>query len=103
MDAAENLFVPVAVYNTVGGADAKTVKEFKERAWDYSSVRIVDTDKKNLTKRLYRNYTVGAIANQMIKALEAAKVEIPTYLKLLDDECTARKSKKLEKATFAMG
>ncbi|MCA9256836.1 MAG: thioredoxin family protein, partial [Phycisphaerales bacterium] len=38
-DAAESLFVPVAVYNNIPGDDENTLKSFKEPAWNNPVVR----------------------------------------------------------------
>lgn len=103
MDAAENLFVPVCIYNnTKGDSDEKTRLEFKEPAWNNPVTRILNADKKDIVARNDRGWTVAAVARTMVEALEAGKTEVPAWLKLLDVEGRARAGKKIETAVFGM-
>lgn len=101
VEAAETLFVPVAIYNNIKGPDEQTLRSFKEQAWSNPVVRIVQPDRKPLGPRLADDYTVAGLAGSMVRALAAANREVPTYLRLLSQESAARLGK-LETATFAM-
>lgn len=101
VEAAETLFVPVAIYNNIKGADEQTLKSFQEKAWNNPVVRIVQPDRKPLAPRVADDYTVAGLAGSMVRALVTADREVPTYLRLLSQESAARRGK-LEKATFAM-
>ena len=103
MDAAENGFVPVCVYNnTRGDHDAEILKQFRERAWNNPVVRIIDGDRKDIVPRIGSDWTVRALAEAMVKALEKKTRKVPTYLRLLAAEETARK-RGVETAVFGMG
>jgi hypothetical protein len=100
-DAAETLFVPVAVYNNTPGDDAGVLKKFEEPAWNNPVVRIVRHDRTALASRVAGDYTTCGLVSAMVAALEKEKREVPTYLQLMNEELTARK-RGLARATFAM-
>ena len=52
VEAADSLFVPVAVYNNIKGDDERTLKFFKEPAWNNPVVRIMTNDRTALGKRV---------------------------------------------------
>ncbi|MEO1174564.1 MAG: thioredoxin family (seleno)protein [Myxococcota bacterium] len=95
-EAMETLFVPVAVFNNVGGEDRKVLNHFREATWNNPAVRIMSSDEKPLARRLYGDYSVAATARVMIEALEAKGQSAPSYLELL----TA--SARTETATYEM-
>ncbi len=101
VEAAETLFVPVAVYNNIKGADETTLKSFEEKAWNNPVVRIVMPDRTALAPRVADDYTVAGLAHAMVTALAKTNRDVPSYLQLLAEESIARKHP-LEKATFAM-
>ncbi len=101
VEAAETLFVPVAVYNNIEGADKKVLDSFKEPAWNNPVVRIISPDRAKLTSRLADDYSVAGLASAMVRGLKKAHHPIPPYLNLLAEESRAR-SAGLERATFAM-
>jgi hypothetical protein len=100
LDAAEQLFVPVAVFNNITGDDERVLNSFKEPSWNNPVVRIIDAKRKELAPRLADDYTVGGLAQAMMKALKQAGKSAPQYLELLTTEKTRADS--LERATFAM-
>lgn len=103
MDAVENLFVPLCVYNnTKGDEDAQVLKAFQEPAWNNPVVRILDSRKKDLVDRIADDWTVRALARAMEVALEKTRRKVPAYLDLLAAEEVAR-SRGVETAVFGMG
>lgn len=98
VEAIEDLFVPVLVYNNKPGQDEKLLKHFDEPSWNYPVARYLDSDEKDLIVRKDKIWTVGATVDRMIAALEKAEREVPTYLQTI----SASHQPKLEKATFAM-
>jgi hypothetical protein len=103
VDAAENHFVPVCVFNnTKGDDDARVLKSFKEPAWNNPVIRILDGQKKDLVDRIGNQWTVHALADAMIAALQKKKVEVLPYLTLLAAEEASRK-RGVETAIFGMG
>ena len=101
VEAADSLFVSVAVYNNIKGDDERTLKYFKEPAWNNPVVRIMTNDRTALGKRVAGDYTVGGMANAMVQGLAKYGQKIPAYLRLLAKESAARQLG-VQRATFAM-
>lgn len=80
VEAIEDEFVPVLVYNNRGGKDKKLLQRFGEPAWNYQVVRFLDVDGRDLIPRKDRVWTTGEIAERMMAALKVSKREIPRYL-----------------------
>ena len=102
IEAAEELFVPSCIYNnTEGDADAKARKHYKEPAWNYPVVRVVDAKGEDLIPRVADQWHMAGMTGAMTAGLEAAKVEVPPYLALLEEEAASRHAG-LETAVFGM-
>ena len=86
VEAIETLFVPVAVFNNKGGADAKVLKYFGEPSWNNPVIRIVNHQKKDLIQRVNGNYSKLGIVQAMRLALQVENLAVPAYLSLLEDE-----------------
>ncbi len=101
VEAIETLFVPVAVFNNKRGKDAEVLKYYKEPSWNNPVVRIVNSKKKNIIKRVAGNYSKLGIVHAMVFALQAENKAVPTYLKLLKESLEAEATG-IETATFSM-
>lgn len=101
VEAIEELFVPVAIFNNKGGEDAKVLRYFGEPSWNNPVVRIVDHKKKDIVSRVGGNYSQLGIVNAMISALTLSNKAIPNYLSLLQEELQAE-ARGTEKATLSM-
>ncbi len=101
VEAIETLFVPVAVFNNKGGADAKVLKYFGEPSWNNPVVRIVNHKKQDLIQRVNGNYSRLGIVQAMRLALQVENLEVPAYLTLLEDELLAEQTG-TESAVFSM-
>ncbi|MBX2871896.1 MAG: hypothetical protein KTR30_07350 [Saprospiraceae bacterium] len=101
VEAIEDLFTPVAIYNNKGGEDAKVLAYFREPSWNNPVVRIIDTDKKDIVDRISGNYTPLGVVQSMIIALKRFGKPVPTYLQLLEQELFA-KQQGTETATLSM-
>jgi hypothetical protein len=88
-EAAEQLFVPVAVFNNRGGADAEVLHLFEEPSWNNPVVRIVDARGRELTRRLAGDYSPGGFSATMIAALKKTGATIPRYLQIAHAELSA--------------
>lgn len=97
VEAIEDRFVPLLVYNNRQGQDEALLKRFKEPAWNNPVIRLVDVAGNDLIPRADRVWSRGGTALRMISALQAAGAEAPTYLRWLADEQTPT-----ETAVFAM-
>lgn len=101
IEAAETLFVPVAIYNNVGGHDRKILDSFNEPSWNNPVVRIITPEGKSLTPRLNGDYTRLGLVNTMVTALKNNNMEVPQYLEILQKELSANKTGK-DNAVFSM-
>lgn len=101
VDAAEALFVPVAVYNNAPGDDERVLKVFDEPSWNNPVVRIVTPEKRPLAPRVADDYSAGALAGAMVASLVAQERVIPPYLGFLAEEGAAGNAQR-GTATLAM-
>lgn len=83
VDAIENEFVPLAVYNNVGGADRRVLEKYGEPAWNNPVVRIIDSKGDDIIKRLSGNYSAAGLVGHMSLALRASGRGLPPYIDLL--------------------
>jgi hypothetical protein len=88
-EAAEDLFIPLAVFNNRPGADAQVLKLFGEPSWNNPVVRIVDPSGRELTRRLAGDYSAAGFSGAMIDALETVGNPVPLYLRTLHTELSS--------------
>jgi hypothetical protein len=100
-EAIESLFIPVAIYNNRQGKDAEALRAYNEPAWNNPVVRIVGSDRKDLTERVNGNYSPLGIVQAMVAALEKKNTVVPGYLALLQEELQS-KALGVEKTTLSM-
>jgi hypothetical protein len=91
VEAIETLFVPVAIFNNLGGKDAQALRTFGEPAWNNPVVRIVDAEQRALGPRVAGEYTSAGLLESMVSSLRHAKRPVPGYLQLLADEKAAER------------
>lgn len=99
VEALEELFVPVLVYNNRGGRDAAALERFGEPSWNNPVVRWVDAQGEDLIPRRDRVWSTGGIAQRAVLALEAAGSEAPLWLRLVVEE---EEQRGVATACFAM-
>src|SRR5262245_12097228 len=68
VEAAESLFIPVAIYNNQGGKDREALDFFGEPAWNNPVVRIVDSERGMLAPRVNGEYTPAGLSRAMVAA-----------------------------------
>ncbi|MFO0594981.1 MAG: thioredoxin family protein [Myxococcaceae bacterium] len=81
-------FVPVAVFNNVGGADAKVLASFGEPTWNNPVVRVIDADRQPLAPRFEGPYTKAAFL-AVLDQVAAPKLERATLAAGCFWECEA--------------
>ncbi len=79
----ETHFVPLVVYNNQGGEHERLRKQYKEPAWNYQVIRFLDAEGKDLIPRKDRIWTLPALSERMVEALEKQKRPVPPELKKL--------------------
>ena len=88
-EAAGEFFVPLAVFNNRGGADAEVLTLFREPSWNNPVVRIIDGSGREIVRRLADDYSPGGFSGALIEALRASGARAPEYLRLVHAELTA--------------
>lgn len=87
----ERDFIPVAIFNNVGGADRRVLERFGEPAWNNPVVHVIDAEQRPLAPRFDGPYTKEAFG----KLLDGVKVIAPVSMTVLLGahcfwECEAR-------------
>lgn len=80
VEAIEENFVPVAIYNNSGGKDKQILNQFREPAWNYQVMRFLDTGLSDIIPRKDRVWNIHGTAQRLATALEAANKDVPAYL-----------------------
>ena len=83
VEAIENEFIPVLIYNNRGGRDAEILAQYNEPSWNYQVIRFLDSSGNDIIPRKDRIWTLGAVANRLSEALRAAGRNVPLYLQSL--------------------
>jgi thioredoxin family protein len=99
VDAIENEFVPVVVYNNRGGPDAAALQRFGEPAMNNPVLRFFAPDGKEALPRRDGLWDEPSVARRLVEALDAMRRPIPAYLALAAEEVRAATA---ERATFGM-
>lgn len=87
VEAIETYYVPLAIYNNKGGADADVLRRFHEPAWNNPVCRIIDpSSEKDIVQRLNGRYDLTALVSYINQGLLASNVLIPAYLHNLERE-----------------
>lgn len=86
VDAIEESFVPVVVYNNVQGPDRAVLERFGEPTWNNPVVRIVDADGDDVVPRLAGDRRASTLLSRMVSALTATKRTVPDWLSLVERE-----------------
>ena len=92
VESIETDFVPLAIYNNRGGADAAVLERYGEPAWNNPVVRIVDSGGEDLVGRLAGFRSPAELTGGMVAALEAFCGSAPQYLRLVAEEYRLRES-----------
>lgn len=100
VDAIENEFIPLCIYNNKGGKDRAILEKFNEPTWNNPVVRIIDAKQKELYPRMAR-FDKTEIVNGIRGALKYANKPIPSYFQLLTEQTSASNIKS-ETAVFSM-
>ena len=99
VEAIETEFVPLAIYNNLGGADAAALRRYGEPSWNNPVVRLLDDEGRDLLPRAAGVWEPGTVGRRMILALKAANRPVPAYLALAVDELGPHD---IQRATFGM-
>lgn len=102
VEAIEEYFIPLAIYNNKGGADAKVLKMYNEPSWNNPVVRIVNAEGKDIVKRVGSNYSKQGLYSAMNNALENYRITPSPYFKLLGLELNSSNSPSVKETYYQM-
>ncbi len=91
VEAIEEEFIPVLVYNNRGGEDKKLLNRFNEPAWNYQVIRFLNAKGRDIIPRKDRVWDIGGVASRMIEALKTSKRPVPKYLETVAIESNRKK------------
>ncbi|MBW1298668.1 VPGUxxT family thioredoxin-like (seleno)protein, type 2 [Aquimarina litoralis] len=94
VEAIENSFVALAIFNNKGGKDAEILRKYKEPSWNNPVVRIVDHTGQNVVNRIGNDYSAIRLVQSMKEAIETKGKVIPEYINLLEKELLATNTNK---------
>lgn len=81
VEAIEDEFIPVVVYNNrPGGNDKQLLERFNETAWNYQVIRFLNAEGNDIVERKDGIWSVEGVAKRMIETLEKQKRDVPKYL-----------------------
>jgi hypothetical protein len=86
VEAIENEFYPVLVYNNRGGEDRRLLERFNEPAWNYQVVRFLDSKGHDIIPRKDHIWTLRGMATRMIETLQTIDRPVPDDLRELAEE-----------------
>jgi len=95
VEAVEDEFLPVLVFNNRGGEDRQLLERFGEPAWNYQVVRFLDAEGHDIIPRKDRVWTISGLATRMIETLKAAHRQVPQYIHALAQESGFGKSERI--------
>jgi len=102
VEAIENSFVPLAIFNNKGGKDKEILEKYNEPSWNNPVVRIIDAQGENVVPRISNDYSASTLSLRMKQALVQKKVIVPEYLNLLVQELTAAQANRVDEKYFKM-
>jgi len=92
VDAIEQFFIPVAIYNNKRGKDFQSCRSFGEATWNDPVVRIINSDRNMLAPRMAR-YNMTELVDGIIQAMHKSGIQAPDYLSLLKDNIVLRRNR----------
>lgn len=90
VEAIENEFIPLAIFNNKGGKDKEILDRYNEPTWNNPVVRIVNEKGENIVSRVADDYSATGLFSAMEGALKTQGKSTPEYMKLLGEELTAQ-------------
>ncbi len=101
VEAVEDYFVPLAIFNNRKGRDAQILEQYGEPSWNNPVVRFTDQAGHDLIDRLNGNYRPTGLIEHMMAAMQKSSIAVPEYLKLAHAELKMEEGG-LDKVTFSM-
>lgn len=90
VEAIEQYFIPLAIYNNKGGKDREVLDKYGEPSWNNPVVRIVNSRGLDIYPRLNGQYTAAQVTKALLDVLSQQGASIADYLMILDEALSAR-------------
>jgi len=100
VEAIEDNYIPLAIHNNKKGKDAEILKQFNEPAWNNPVVRIVNTNGRDLVRRMANRWTPSDLLATVVEGIKKSNKEVPAYLVLRQQELNGQEN--LKEANLAM-
>ncbi|WP_299441901.1 VPGUxxT family thioredoxin-like (seleno)protein, type 2 [uncultured Aquimarina sp.] len=94
VEAIENSFVPLAIFNNKGGKDAQILRKYNEPSWNNPVVRIVNSKGDDVVNRIGNDYSALRLCKSIQQALIEKEQIIPEYINLLEQELSVTNTHK---------
>lgn len=91
VEIIESHFVPLAIFNNKGGADAAILQKYKEPSWNNPVIRIVNEQGKDIVDRHANAYLPGEVVKSLRKGMLSSGQLVPRYVDLLEEELNSEK------------
>lgn len=102
VEAIENLFIPLAIFNNKGGKDREILMLYDEPTWNNPVVRIINGHGENVVQRISNDYSALTLCRRMKEALIQRNVQIPEYFKLLEQELASMQTNSVSEKYYKM-
>lgn len=102
VEAIEELFIPLAIFNNKKGEDLKILKKYKEPTWNNPVVRIVNAKGADLIPRIASDYAAITLLGQMKRVLSEKGEAIPEYINLLEAELNQHRGSTVQEKDYKM-
>ena len=94
VEALEQCFIPLAIFNNHKGHDQKILNKYEEPSWNNPVARVVHADGEDVYDRLSGNYSELGLVQYMHSVMNKTGTKIPLYLSLLHNELLAKSQRK---------
>ncbi len=92
VEAFDDEFVPLLVFNNKEGRDAELLARFREPSWNNPVMRFLAADGSDVLARRDGIWSTPAVAARLVEALAAAKRPVPAWLTGVAQELGARRA-----------
>lgn len=92
VEAFDEEFVPVLVFNNKTGRDDELRERFREPAWNNPVVRFLAADGSDVIPRQDAIWTTPAVAARLVDALQAAQRPVPAWLAAVTEELATKRA-----------
>jgi hypothetical protein len=86
VEAIENEFIPLAIFNNRPGKDAGILKQYNEPSWNNPVTYFVDAKGIDIIPKLANSYHPLSMYRKMVEVIQKVQGKIPRYLETLGDD-----------------